>query len=73
MRLLPLSAVVHEEHDSGSKTENNQTLDDAIVAELVAQRLSVAARDPVIVVLLVAVFVVIVVCVFLEEIGDPLA
>lgn len=71
VRLLPLGAVVHEEHDSGGEAEDDEALDDALVAEVFAKRLPVAARDPVVVELLVAV--VVVVCVFLEEVGDPFA
>lgn len=73
VRLLPLGAVVHEEHDSGGEAEDDEALDDALVAEVFAKRLPVAARDPVVVELPVAVVVVVVVCVFLEEVGDPFA
>ena len=83
VRLLPLGAVVHEAENGGGQAEDNETLEDALVAEVVAavaaHRLPVAARHPaacaaiVLVVVVVRNVVVVVVRVLLQEVGDPIA
>lgn len=78
VHLLPMGAVVHKEDNGSSKAKDDQALDDPFVAELVAaaaaEGLPVAARDAVAVVVLLVgpVVVLVVVRVFLQEVGDPL-